>query len=203
MSARASSTRTDGIDEASGDQRHNLVTSHSTSVGAVLYGADSRGRGGCVVDGDGTRAVLGTWATAVGSAAARALRVVRWLDSCIVSFFEHSVCLTTVVAKALLYTPMAGVSSLPPPLHPAHFTSHICRLHFSNSPTRPKPSPDTHRNPARYAASPLVSHIPSSLSAGQPTNILYSYLHTNYVRPPYHILLHHFSSFHRIPRTTS
>ena len=82
---------------------------------------------------------------------------------------------------------MAGESPPLLALRPAHLHSHIRCVHLSISPTRPKPSPDPHRYPTWYAVRPLVSHSHPSLSTGQPSNILYSYLHTNYVRLPYRL----------------
>ena len=113
--------------------------------------------------------------------------VVPWLHGRLVSFSGDSVWLATVALGSFTHTSIWLVSPCPPcPLHRAHLPSHIRRLHLSNSPSRPQPSPDTHCHPTWYAASPPCQPSPSSpLSTGQPTNILYSYLHTNYVRPPY------------------
>ena len=58
--------------------------------------------------------------------------------------------------------------------------SHLCSLHFSIPPSDPKSSPYSHSHPPWYCLSFLL-YLLLSPDVGQPTNILYSYLHTNYV----------------------
>ncbi|KAF5391464.1 hypothetical protein D9757_002019 [Collybiopsis confluens] len=60
-------------------------------------------------------------------------------------------------------------------------SSYLCCLHFSKPPPNPKPSPHSHRHSPRY--SPFFSSaagLQSDNRPGQPSNILYSYLHTNF-----------------------
>ena len=92
-----------------------------------------------------------------------------------------------------------------PPLRPYKVLTSTAIYAVYTSPTHP-PVPNhlptlivtPHGTPS---APLLVSH--SHLSPGQPTNILYSYLHTNYVRPPHCLARSSSSHPHRTPRITS
>lgn len=62
--------------------------------------------------------------------------------------------------------------------------SDILSLHLPIASAHPKPPPNAHRYSARllYLLLSLRTHLLTSFRTGQPSNILYSYLHTNYVR---------------------
>ena len=62
--------------------------------------------------------------------------------------------------------------------------SHLLRLHVPDTPPNTQPPPNSHRHPPRYCPPHLPTyHIyPFLALLGQPSNILYSYLHTNFVR---------------------
>lgn len=59
--------------------------------------------------------------------------------------------------------------------------SNIYRLHLPHTPANPKPSPDPHRHPPWCTIYPLILRTCLTFHLGQPSNILYSYLHTNFV----------------------
>jgi hypothetical protein len=64
---------------------------------------------------------------------------------------------------------------------PRNHGSDLLRLHFPNPPPNTQTSPNSHRNTPWYVQL-SVFLVHTSSSSGQPSNILYSYLHTNFVR---------------------
>ena len=58
--------------------------------------------------------------------------------------------------------------------------SHLCSVHLPLAPPDPKPSPNSHSYAPWYFFPSLIG-VTHSVEIGQPSNILYSYLHTNYV----------------------
>ena len=79
-------------------------------------------------------------------------------------------------------TPAAHTSHTLVPLR--NHGSDILRLYFPYSPPNTQPPPHSHRNSPRYVQFFYYYYYYSRLifSKGQPSNILYSYLHTNFVR---------------------
>ena len=66
--------------------------------------------------------------------------------------------------------------------------SDIHRIYLSHSPAYTQPPPDLDSDPSWYGVTRASMRLLANwahILAGQPNNILYSYLHTNFVRDPF------------------